>query len=154
MSNFENVEGSQGSETIIGSIVSNVLNGNGGNDTISGGPGGDTINGGSGNDILTGSSGTDSLTGGLGNDTFDFNSVSENQPSLFRDAITDFVGNGIFAGDLIDLSNIDANPFLAGRQAFTFIAGSTFSTVGQVRYSEGILIRFISRWHSSRKIRR
>ncbi|MFW9263807.1 calcium-binding protein [Nostoc sp. CALU 546] len=137
--NFENVEGSQGGETIIGSSGNNVLNGNGGNDTISGGLGNDTINGGSGNDRLIGGSGTDRLTGGSSNDVFVFNSASESQPGLLRDVITDFVGNGIFAGDQIDLSVIDANPFIANNQAFTFIGAGAFSAVGQVRYAGGIL---------------
>ncbi|MBG1241416.1 calcium-binding protein [Nostoc sp. NZL] len=128
--NFENVEGSQGGETIIGSFANNVLDGNGGNDTI---------NGGAGNDILIGGSGTDRLTGGSGNDIFDFNSLSESQPGFARDVITDFAGNGIFAGDQIDLSTIDANSILAGNQAFTFIGSGAFSAVGQVRYSGGIL---------------
>ncbi|MGJ5633957.1 beta strand repeat-containing protein [Nostoc sp. CALU 1950] len=137
--NFENVEGSQGGETIIGSSGNNVLNGNGGNDTINGGSGNDTINGGSGNDAIVGGSGTDRLTGGLGNDIFDFNSLFDSQPGLARDVITDFAGNGIFAGDQIDLSTIDANSIAGGNQAFTFIGAGAFSAVGQVRYSGGIL---------------
>jgi serralysin len=128
--NFENAEGSQGGETIIGSSGNNVLNGNGGNDTI---------NGGLGNDAIVGGSGTDRLTGGLGNDIFDFNSLFDSQPGLARDVIVDFVGNGIFAGDQIDLSTIDANSIAFGNQAFTFIGAGVFSAVGQVRYSGGIL---------------
>ncbi|MHC0063546.1 beta strand repeat-containing protein [Nostoc sp. UIC 10890] len=139
ISNFENVEGSQGGETIIGSSGNNVLNGNGGNDTINGGLGNDSLTGGSGNDRLIGGSGTDRLTGGSSNDVFVFNSASESQPGLLRDVITDFVGNGIFAGDQIDLSAIDANPFIANNQAFTFIGAGAFSAVGQVRYAGGIL---------------
>ncbi len=137
--NFENAEGSQGGETIIGSSGNNVLNGNGGSDTINGGSGNDTINGGSGNDAIVGGSGTDRLTGGLGNNIFDFNSLFDSQPGLARDVITDFAGNGIFAGDQIDLSTIDANSIAGGNQAFTFIGAGVFSAVGQVRYSGGIL---------------
>ncbi|MEH2179518.1 calcium-binding protein [Nostoc sp.] len=111
------------------------------NDTIDGGAGNDTIDGRAGNDILIGGTGTDRLTGGLGNDVFKFNSVSESQPGVLQDVITDFagVGNGIFGGDQIDLSTIDANSTIAGNQAFTFIGASAFSAPGQVRYSGGIL---------------
>ncbi|MBD2679031.1 MULTISPECIES: calcium-binding protein [Nostoc] len=119
--NFENVEGSQGGETIIGSSGNNVLDGNGGNDTIRGGAGRDT------------------LIGGLGNDVFDFDFLSDSQPGVLRDVISGFVGNGSGTGDRIDLSTIDANPFLAGNQAFSFIGSGAFTTVGQLRYSGGIL---------------
>ncbi|MEH1945913.1 MAG: hypothetical protein V7K77_02825 [Nostoc sp.] len=98
------------------------------------------INGFDGNDgILTGVGGTDVLTGGLGNDVFDFNFVLESQPGLLQDAIADFVGNGILAGDQIDLSTIDANSIKEGNQAFTFIGSRAFSAIGQIRYSGGIL---------------
>ncbi|WP_298919675.1 hypothetical protein [uncultured Nostoc sp.] len=82
-----------------GNAKNNVINGNSGNNFLSGLDGNDTLNGGSG---------TDSLTGGLGNDVFVFNSLSDSQPGFPRDVITDFAGNGIFAGDQIDLSAIDA----------------------------------------------
>jgi hypothetical protein len=44
--------------------------------------------------------------------------------------ITDFNGRGVFPGDRIDLSTIDANLFLPGNQAFG---------PGQLHYSNGIL---------------
>lgn len=96
-----------------------------------------------GNDTIVGGNGTDTLTGGTalvgaGNDTFDFNSVLESQPGVLRDVITDFVGNGILAGDRIDLSTIDANNINPGNQAFTFIVGP-FTAAGQVRYAGGII---------------
>ncbi|MEH2015780.1 M10 family metallopeptidase C-terminal domain-containing protein [Nostoc sp.] len=107
------------------------MNGNSGNNFLSGLDGNDTLNGGNG---------TDSLTGGLGNDVFVFNSLSDSQPGLARDVITDFAGNGIFAGDQIDLSAIDANNFIFdGNQAFTFIGSAAFSGIAQVPYSGGIL---------------
>ncbi|MEH2034824.1 hypothetical protein [Nostoc sp.] len=75
----------------------------------------------------------------MGNDVFDFNFVSESQPGFLQDAIADFVGNGILAGDQIDLSTIDANSTKEGNQAFTFIGSRAFSAIGQIRYSGGIL---------------
>ncbi|MEH2241991.1 calcium-binding protein [Nostoc sp.] len=133
------LNGGAGNDILNGGAGSDILNGNAGNDVLNGGAGSDSLNGGAGSDILTGGVGTDSLTGGLGNDIFDFNSVSDSRTGLLRDIITDFAGNGVFAGDKIDLSNIDANFTIEGNQAFTFIGAAPFSAPGQVRYSNGIL---------------
>jgi serralysin len=127
----DKIDGSSGDDSLIGGLGNDSLVGGSGNDTISG----DFGNGG----ILIGVGGTDILTGGLGNDVFDFNFVSESQPGLLQDAIADFVGNGILAGDQIDLSTIDANSTKEGNQAFTFIGSRAFSAIGQIRYSGGIL---------------
>ncbi|WP_375514040.1 calcium-binding protein [uncultured Nostoc sp.] len=144
----DSLNGGAGSDILNGNVGNDILNGdaggdslNGGvgSDTLNGGAGSDTLNGGAGNDILTGGAGTDSLTGGAGNDIFDFNSVSDSPTGLSRDVITDFVGNGIFTGDQINLSTIDANSTVGGNQAFTFIGTRAFSAAGQVRYSGGIL---------------
>ncbi|WP_428667709.1 beta strand repeat-containing protein [Reyranella sp.] len=97
--NFENVEGSQGGETIIGNSLANVLNGGASDDVIDGFLGNDTLDGGTGVDTLsyaldlgvtvslattgnqnTGGSGTDkvsnfeNLTGSYFNDTLTGNS--------------------------------------------------------------------------------
>ena len=62
--------------------------------------------------------------------------------------ITDFVGNGIFVGDLIDVTTIDADTVGAGDQDFTFIGGAAFTPItiftpfgatAQLRYSGGVL---------------
>ncbi|WP_375514039.1 M10 family metallopeptidase C-terminal domain-containing protein, partial [uncultured Nostoc sp.] len=95
--------------------------------------------GGAGNDRFVGGSGTDILTGGSGNDRFQYNSVSDSPAGFSRDVITDFFGNGNLPGDLIDLSNIDANSTIGGNQTFTFIGSGAFTAAGQVRYSGGIL---------------
>ncbi|MDZ8262732.1 calcium-binding protein, partial [Nostoc sp. ChiQUE01b] len=128
--NFDNVIGTNAGDNIVGDSQNNVL---------SGGNGNDNINGGAGNDTITGGNGTDLLTGGLGNDLFDFNSLAESQPGVLRDVISGFAGLGAGLGDRIDLSTIDANPFLAGNQAFTFIGANLFTAVGQVSYIGGIL---------------
>lgn len=78
MVGFENLNGTNNSDTIIGTDGVNILNGNDGNDTIKGGGGKDFINGGGGNDILTGGGGgKDKMTGGAGNDTFFVNKAGE-----------------------------------------------------------------------------
>ena len=127
---IENLIGSSFSDTLIGNAGINVLNGDGGAD------------------VLTGGGGRDTLLGGLGNDRFDYNSTSESQAGVLnRDVISGFSGNGIFAGDQIDLRDIDANStFLSiGNQDFNYIGSAGFSnflgiyTPGQLRYSGGVL---------------
>jgi Ca2+-binding RTX toxin-like protein len=87
-----------------------------GNFRIFGGADADVITGGAGNDLIYGGLGADTLTGGAGNDTFLYQSVAESTPSS-RDTITDFS-----TGDIIDLSKIDADTTLAGKQSFNFVA--------------------------------
>jgi hypothetical protein len=54
----------------------------------------------------------------------------EESNSVERDGIQDFS-----AGDLIDLSRIDANTLLDGDQAFEFIGNAAFSkTAGELRF--------------------
>ncbi|NEO43587.1 MAG: calcium-binding protein [Moorea sp. SIO4A3] len=76
--NFENVEGSQGGETIIGTSGANRLDGNGGNDTINGGAGADRTFGGSGNDTIIDDDfvNFDIHNGGSGIDTIDYSNVT------------------------------------------------------------------------------
>ncbi len=66
--NFENVIGTQGNDTITGSSGDNIIDGQGGNDVIDGGSGNDTLSGGAGNDTIYGGFGVDILNGGDGDD--------------------------------------------------------------------------------------
>lgn len=138
------INGGAGNDRLSGDespdiLVGDDLNGVAGNDYLSGSSDNDALFGVGGNDTLIGGVGTDTLYGGTGNDVFKFDSVSDSQPGLLRDVIDDFVGNGILAGDRIDLSTIDANLNIAGNQAFTYIGTRTFSAPGQVRYGGGVL---------------
>jgi Ca2+-binding RTX toxin-like protein len=74
----ETLNGSGGTDLILGLAGRDTINGNGGNDvlcggkgidTMSGGDGADVIGGGKGNDVLDGGNGNDILRGGSGNDT-------------------------------------------------------------------------------------
>ena len=60
--NFQNVNGSNNADIIVGDEKANVLNGLGGNDTISGGAGDDTLIGSSGSDTYSVGAGVDTLT--------------------------------------------------------------------------------------------
>jgi Ca2+-binding RTX toxin-like protein len=104
------------------------------NDLLTGTEGADKLNGLAGNDALIGGLGKDTLTGGVGADVFKFISIYDS-PALLKqaDRITDFKHA---QGDKIDLSAIDINPTLAGRQSFIPINAQTFSAdaTGQLRF--------------------
>lgn len=109
-------------ETLQGSAHADRLTGNGSANGLSGGAGDDVLAGGGGADRLEGGVGRDVLTGGSGADVFVFSSWSASTPTA-PDRITDFAD-----GDLIDLRGVDANPWLAGDQAFVMgPAGQTRS---------------------------
>jgi VCBS repeat-containing protein len=114
-----------------GNGLANILTGGVGNDVLSGLAGNDKLVGLAGDDTLIGGLGADSLTGGAGLDHFVFEAVSDSTLSL-KDTIADFHGA---EGDLVDLSQIDANSLAAGDQAFTLIGTAGFHHVaGELRY--------------------
>jgi Ca2+-binding RTX toxin-like protein len=94
---------------------------------------GDTLSGNAGANIIVGGYGRDVMTGGGGNDRFRLALASETGSiAATSDVITDFN-----AGDLIDLSLIDANANTAGvNDAFSNAIVSTFTNVaGQLRFT-------------------
>jgi Ca2+-binding RTX toxin-like protein len=105
--NPDHIFGLAGNDTIIGY---------GGNDILEGGDGNDSLDGGEGDDVLIGGKGADTMTGGDGNDTFRFTALNESSPKAM-DLITD-----LQAGDVIDLSAIDADTTQAGDQAFVQVS--------------------------------
>jgi Ca2+-binding RTX toxin-like protein len=66
--NFENAEGGQGNDTLIGNGAANTLTGGFGNDTLNGGDGDDILTGGVGNDTFIGGAGADTIYGNSGSD--------------------------------------------------------------------------------------
>ncbi len=74
------------------------------------------------------------MTGGTGADTFIFAAVADFGPAGQEDVITDF--NRV-EGDKIRLTTIDANPVLAGDQAFAWLASGAFTgQPGQLHYAQ------------------
>lgn len=146
---IENAIGGSGADTMFGNEVANVLTGNAGNDTLSGLAGDDTLNGGLGDDSLngglgsdrlnggdgvdrlTGGDGVDFFSGGAGNDIFigeiNATTVSSKNGNISLDVILDFA-----AGDILDLSGIDANTGLAGDQAFTLVGSAKAQNAGEL----------------------
>jgi Ca2+-binding RTX toxin-like protein len=131
--------GGDGGDSLSGAWGADTLDGGNGNDSLSGGSegdrlygraGNDTLQGGDGWDTLLGGTGADLMIGGTGRDLFQFTHllVSDSSPAQ-RDVIADFTPNDPtpgnipqVAGDLIDLSAIDAATSMAGDQAFGFSA--------------------------------
>ncbi|MCA2629269.1 MULTISPECIES: bluetail domain-containing putative surface protein, partial [unclassified Microcystis] len=113
VTNFDDVIGTNQSDTITGDGQANILSGNAGNDIINGGLGKDTLNGGSGIDTLTGNGNADEDIF-----VFQFGQSTISNP----DQITDFTINTINPAnaDKIGLSFLPVS--------FTRAANSTATT--------------------------
>jgi Ca2+-binding RTX toxin-like protein len=115
-------DGSFASETLSGGAFSDMLSGGAGNDQllsaassdlVLGGDGQDRLRAGSGDDVLNGGTDRDTSKGGFGADAFQFGSLADTGDTIFDyDAAQ---------GDVVDLSEIDANPSRTGDQAFRFV---------------------------------
>lgn len=113
------VNAGDGADTVIGGSGTDRLFGEGGDDILSGGVGSDYLSGGLGRDVMT---------GGSSRDSFAFASAGESTLDT-SDVITDFD-----VTDVIDLSGMDADDSVTGRQTFTFIGTAEFTAAGQARY--------------------
>lgn len=132
-SNFENVNGGYGDDTLTGDAGNNVLNGRNGTDTLRGGAGNDVMHGDNGddflygedgNDILYSDDGADYLDGGAGIDTvriFDTAAITVN-------LATGAASGGVATGDtLVSIENIDTgsgNDNITGSAANNRIKGN------------------------------
>lgn len=122
----DTIQGTDGDDTIVGSRGDDSLQGGKGDDLVQGlkgddfvggGQGDDTLAGGKGDDTLHGGVGADRLVGGAGADVFSFTDITDSTVAKDgRDTITDFHHG---QGDMIDLSQIDADTVTDGDQAFT-----------------------------------
>ncbi|MGL4964612.1 MAG: calcium-binding protein [Inquilinus sp.] len=118
LSGIENVNGSQGSDHLIGTADANVMHGW------------------VGNDVLIGGRGADRLTGGAGANRFLYIDPVQSPTGAGADRIADF---SRAQGDRIELWAIDADTTAAGDQAFTFIGSGLYTGIaGQLRYSQGV----------------
>jgi serralysin len=111
--------------------------GNSLDNSITGGVGNDTLKGGIGNDRLAGRGGADIISGGSGPDTFVYTTIADST-SKRQDTILDFSPT---AGDVLDISSIDANSTRGTRNdTFVYVGGSAFSgTAGELRFAGGRL---------------
>jgi len=117
-----------------GNRLDNILLGNGADNVLDGGKGDDRLDGGAGDDTLIGGLGRDVLTGGDGDDTFAYLSATESRGVADgRDVIKDFA-----AGDVIDLTAVDADSGTSGTQTFDFLGEAKFTgTAGELIYRAG-----------------
>jgi len=126
--------GTASNDKIAGTISADAINAGHGDDSVAGGGGDDVIYGGSGRDILVGQSGddvlvggrgADELRGGSGQDVFVLERLHDSTPN-HHDVIAPGVNGvalghpGATAGDMIDLSAIDADTDRSSDQAFHF----------------------------------
>lgn len=130
------------SEPIVGSGIAlkgtslaDVLEGTAGDDRLIGAGGNDQLFGNAGDDMLRGGPGKDILVGGAGADTFVFGKAT-----VGSTAVDTIRGFSHAEGDLIDLSEIDANSGQDGNQAFDLIGSHAFSgAAGELRFDRGLL---------------
>ncbi|MFO1036544.1 MAG: choice-of-anchor Q domain-containing protein [Geminicoccaceae bacterium] len=125
LTDFENIRGGRGWDSLGGDSGYNHLDGNAGNDKLYGLGGEDWLDGGGGEDMLLGGVGSDRLTGGAGRDRFDYDRATDSRPDA-PDYILDFQGVGAAVGDRIDLADIYAG-------TLTFRGTGAFTGIGQVR---------------------
>ena len=119
---------------VTGTNRDDVITGTSGDDLILGLRGNDRLSGNDGADFIFGGAGQDTLSGGAGDDHFVFSSINGSRIAA-PDLIQDFQ-----SGDVIDLSQIDANRGLSGDQAFEWTGSNTFNgQAGELRaYFDGI----------------
>lgn len=125
------LNGGSGEDQLFGDAGIDLLNGGTGNDILNGGAGRDTLNGGADDDSIIGGSGADTLTGGYGADTFSFLTATD-LGFGHTDVIQDF-SRAEFDG--IDISQIDANDQLGGKQDFQLVSGPS-ATAGTMWLGE------------------
>jgi Ca2+-binding RTX toxin-like protein len=126
-SGIEQLAGSSFADVLRGSGLANLLEGRAGADQLAGRDGADTMVGDDGDDTLNGGLGADRLIGGRGNDLFEFGPGDAGVGAAKRDMV-----DGWSAGDLIDISALDADPNLTGDQPFIWNGAAVFSGIGQV----------------------
>ena len=127
-----NVQGGDGSDSLITGTASDTLNGGPGNDFLRGGGSGDQLLGQSGNDTLDGEAGGDVLTGGSDSDTYRF------ADAWGQDTITESATDG--TNDIASFVNVGAATSLTfavaagsvtqGTNALTFPAGNVETLIG------------------------
>jgi cadherin-like protein/hemolysin type calcium-binding protein len=130
------LDGGDGDDQVSGGVGLDVLRGGDGADALAGDGGDDVLSGGVGNDTLTGGLGADIMYGGSGDDVFIYTAIEEStypSPSDPGIALADVI-YGFKAGDLIDLSAIDADPSTGGDDAFHLGFGDGVAGAIQIRY--------------------
>lgn len=119
----ENLFLMSGATVGIGNRENNLLMGNDKDNVLKGLGGNDTLFGGKGKDVLYGNGGADQ---------FVWRSLEETGKGSSADNVRDF---DFAAGDRLNISKIDANSLVAGRQHFDFIGMGSPALPGQIGYT-------------------
>ena len=122
------VEARGGDDRVITGHAADMLSGGAGDDHLEAGRGDDLLSGGAGDDRLVGGEGADRLSGGAGQDVFVFDGLSESV-SGSEDRLLDFDADE----DFIDLSGLDANALLEGRQGLVWTSDAFSGSAGEAR---------------------
>jgi cadherin-like protein/hemolysin type calcium-binding protein len=133
------LDGGDGDDQVSGGVGLDVLRGGDGADGLVGDGGDDVLSGGVGNDTLTGGLGADIMYGGSGDDVFVYTAIAESTYPVSWDpgtALADII-YGFKAGDLIDLSAIDAVASTVENDAFHFGFEDGIAGAIQIRYDAG-----------------
>jgi Ca2+-binding RTX toxin-like protein len=128
---FVSIEGiiaTQFNDVLYGDNNANDFAAWNGNDTVEGRGGNDNLQGMDGNDTLNGGAGVDTLTGGAGDDKFVFFAGEAE-----GDTVTDFNGNGINPGDVLEFHGYGPGATFMKMDAthgvITYNAGASTETI-------------------------
>lgn len=146
----DRIDGGAGNDTLIGGSGDDSLTGGVGADCLRGALGDDWIYGGHGNDALFGGSGDDTLDGGRNADTIDDGEGNDVvRGGLGADTIhlgggsdriilglagADVIYGFVDGEDVLDLTDIDADPQTDAIDPFTFVGRAGITGVGQLGY--------------------
>ncbi|MGF6232292.1 Ca2+-binding RTX toxin-like protein [Inquilinus ginsengisoli] len=124
LTGIENIDGSQGDDSLIGDSGANTLQGGYGNDVLTGNGGNDVLNGGGGNDVLYGYLGADTLDGGTGSDTASYYTGTT---GVVVDLVSGTGSGGQAAGDMLtgieNLSGSHGDDSLIGNSGMNTLQG-------------------------------
>ena len=119
----DKIWGQGGSDSLLGYDGNDKLIGGDGDDNLRGGDGKDVIRGGDGKDQIAGDGDADRLIGGLGDDIFRYYELADSRNGRYDsivagDGAEAFEGVGVFGGDTLALSYVDADETQGGNQGF------------------------------------
>jgi len=133
--NIENLVGTNGNDTIVGSNAANTLSGGNGNDTILDVGGNDDVSGGAGDDVFIAGTGQNDYDGGSGSDTIDFSAFGRGLRINLTDGTTSggTSGNAASNDTLINVENLigsrGADRFFGDDNNNTFAGGNGNDTL-------------------------
>lgn len=125
--------GGNGADTFYGTAGGNSLSGLPGDDLLAGRGGADTLVADEGKDWLNGGTGADTLNlneAAAARDVVIYKTIGDSGLVFYLDDIVGFDPGALATSDRSDLSAIDANPAVAGNQAFSLRGSGGFVSAG------------------------